>query len=43
MRTSILTLGFCSVATLSQAQVGEAGEITTRSDVRMAVEGTPGT
>jgi hypothetical protein len=38
-----LTLGVLLVTVAARAQVGETGRITTRSDVKMEIEGVPGT
>lgn len=45
-RFSVGILSFVALLTLqlgAEAQVGERGRITTRSDVKMAIEGVPGT
>jgi hypothetical protein len=43
LRVGLLSAPLLTLASAANAQVGEAGRITARSDVRMAVEGVPGT
>ena len=43
LRASALFLGLSMPALMAEGQVGERGRITTRSDVKMSIEGVPGT